>query len=65
MAEKAQEWFRLNEAAAYLSVSTRTVQRAVRNGVLRPTGEGRRARYRRSDLDAMIAKWGTQRRACG
>jgi len=57
-----EEWLTLREAASYLKLHPKTLYRYVRAGKLRqfrPGGTGR-PRFRREDLDALLAPNGEQ-----
>jgi excisionase family DNA binding protein len=49
----ASPWLALDEAAAYLRVSERTLERRIKSGRLRSTTIGRRRLLHRDDLDAV------------
>jgi excisionase family DNA binding protein len=49
----ASPWLALDEAAAYLRVSERTLERRIKKGRLRSTTIGRRRLLHRDDLDAL------------
>lgn len=46
-------WLALDEAAAYLRVSARTLERRIAKGRVRSTTIGRRRLFHREDLDAL------------
>jgi excisionase family DNA binding protein len=48
-------WLSIPEAAAYLRMSERTVERLVARGRVRSTTVGRRRLFHRDDLDALAA----------
>ncbi len=52
-AEAALPWLALDEAAAYLRVSERTLERRIAGGRVRSTTIGRRRLLHRDDLDAL------------
>lgn len=47
-------WLNVREAAVYVGVHPRTIERRIESGKLRVTGFGRRRIVRRDDLDAML-----------
>jgi excisionase family DNA binding protein len=48
-------WLTLDEAAEYLTVSVRTIERRIKSGRLRSTTIGRRRLLHRDDLDELAA----------
>jgi excisionase family DNA binding protein len=51
--ESEPPWLGIDEAAAYLRVSERTLERRIKKGHLRSTTIGRRRLLHRDDLDAL------------
>ena len=53
---EASPWLTIDEAAAYLRISDRTLRRAVRDGAVRAyrVGGKRELRFQREDLDAFM-----------
>jgi excisionase family DNA binding protein len=49
----APPWLALDEAAAYMRVSERTLERRIKSGRVRSTTIGRRRLLHRDDLDAL------------
>jgi excisionase family DNA binding protein len=53
-ASTSSPWLSLSEAARYMRVSERKVQRLVRDGRIRSTTLGRRRLFHRDDLDELV-----------
>ncbi|HEY3416125.1 MAG TPA: helix-turn-helix domain-containing protein [Armatimonadota bacterium] len=56
MAEQAKEFYTIKELAALLAVTEQTVYRLMRRGELPYYKFGRATRFRRSDVEAYIAR---------
>ncbi len=54
-ADGGSPWLSLDEAAAYLRLSQRTLERRIAKGRVRSTTVGRRRLLHRDDLDALAA----------
>lgn len=52
------DWLTLDEGAAYLRVSVRTLERLIARGLLPSTTLGRRRLVNRNDLDALARRGG-------
>jgi excisionase family DNA binding protein len=59
-AEQRSPWFALDEAAEYLRVSDRTLERLIRRGRLPSTTVGRRRLVHRDALDALARAAGEE-----